>query len=481
MTMPARPRGLGPAANAAARAAFWAVIVLSPFRLRAILIPRDLPPVWHDYTDLRVFAVDLALAALLLAWAASLLAGGPRPARIGALIAVPAVCLLGLVWVGVPGSLDPALSAAGALELTGFAGIAWYVATEIRGPHELVLPVAVMVALQSAIAIIQVATQGSAGLGSLGEIALDPAASGISIVASDAGVRLLRAYGLSDHPNILGGLLAAGLIVIAGSLANRSAEGLGRRARVVLAFVAGLGVIALAATFSRAAWIATVAAALAAAALEARGRGGSADRRAGLGTARPWLVLAGGVTLAVAALAVPFGPFLAARLGVAAMEPAAEIRSIDERVQVVGATLEVVAANPLLGTGLGTLPQALASVPGLPYRPQPAHLVPLTIAAEDGIPAALTFCLLLVGAVVTVITTSRRGWLAPGAAGAALGVIVAMAAVGAFDYYPWVFPAGRTWLAIGVGAAIGLTGNFAVARGSAPSASPRGKPEGQGA
>jgi hypothetical protein len=443
---------------AVARSAFWAVIVLSPFRLRWILASHDVPPVWHDYTDLRVFAVDLALAALLVAWAASLLAGGRRPARIPVLVAGPGLALLGLIWAGVPGSLDPALSLAGVLELTAFAGLAWYIATELRTPRELALPAALMVALQSIVAIAQVAVQGAVGLGSLAEIALDPAASGIGIVESEAGVRLLRGYGLSDHPNILGGLLAVGLIVIVGGLASGAGTGGGRPSRRILSVAAGLGVVALAVTFSRAAWIAAAAAALAAAALETRLRASPGDRPGGLRAARPWLVLAGGVTLAVAALAVPFAPFLAARLGIAATPPTAEIRSIDERAWLAGAAVQVAADNPLLGRGLGTLPQAMATSPEVPYRPQPAHLVPLTVAAENGIPAALAFCLLLGGAVATAISRARQGAILPGAAAMALGLLTAIVVVSGLDYYPWVFPAGRTWLAVAIGTAMGLAG-----------------------
>ena len=66
-------------AGVLAGAGFWAVIVLSPFRLRAILVPRDLPPVWHDFTDLRFFAVDMALAILLIAWMALVPPPEPDP------------------------------------------------------------------------------------------------------------------------------------------------------------------------------------------------------------------------------------------------------------------------------------------------------------------------------------------------------------------------------------------------------------------
>ena len=43
---------------------------------------------------------------------------------------------------------------------------------------------------------------------------LDPTQSGVSIVAASGGSRLLRAYGLTDHPNILGGCLAFGLLLL---------------------------------------------------------------------------------------------------------------------------------------------------------------------------------------------------------------------------------------------------------------------------
>ena len=72
----------------------------------------------------------------------------------------------------------------------------------------------------------------------------------MSIVATDDGERWIRAYGLTAHPNILGGVLAFGLLVIA------SAQGHGRWTRLIRMATFGLGVAALFLTFSRAAWIA---------------------------------------------------------------------------------------------------------------------------------------------------------------------------------------------------------------------------------
>ena len=57
-------------------------------------------------------------------------------------------------------------------------------------------------------------------------------------------------------------------------------------------------------------------------------------------------------------LAVPFAPYLAARAQVSGPVPT-ETRSIDERLANADLGLRVIAEHPLLGTGLGTMPQAM--------------------------------------------------------------------------------------------------------------------------
>lgn len=59
-----------------------------------------------------------------------------------------------------------------------------------------------IVSVQASVAVVQFVTQGDLGLRLLGEPALNPAESGISIVMRD-GERWLRGYGLTTHPNTL--------------------------------------------------------------------------------------------------------------------------------------------------------------------------------------------------------------------------------------------------------------------------------------
>src|SRR5262249_45743863 len=98
-------------------------------------------------------------------------------------------------------------------------------------------------ALQSVVAILQVVRQGPLGLP--GEFAMPPDWQFASTV-NLGSARWLRGYGFTFHPNVLAGFLSVGLILSLPMLGSRVMQ---------LAWCA-MGV-ALLATFSRAAWIAT--------------------------------------------------------------------------------------------------------------------------------------------------------------------------------------------------------------------------------
>ena len=123
--------------------------------------------------------------------------------------------------------------------------------TRSKSTNEIILPLAGMVTVQALVGIMQVLQQHSIGWQSLGELELDPAWSGVSIVWAN-GVRSLRAYGLSDHPNILGGCFAFGLILLATWFIQTDST-----RRTLIGAVFALGTIGLFLTFSRAAWLAT--------------------------------------------------------------------------------------------------------------------------------------------------------------------------------------------------------------------------------
>jgi O-antigen ligase len=418
----------------AAWIAFAVLLVLSPFEatvrfdvVRSVpLLPGVLPRV--------VTVSEIALAATLGLWVLSLILRPRRPRLGPAFLTLPVAGLLAIAWLGVPFSIDPKLAARSAFGLSLAVALAIFVMNETRRIDRLATPVALMIAIQAVVAIGQVAGQHSLGLAMLGERVLDPAVPGTSIVGSIDGTRLLRAYGLTAHPNILGGILAFALLII-GGLPGGSTLGRAWRAAII-----GLGAVALFLTFSRAAWIALAVGLVVALAMA----GWMRDRIA----VRGWLA-ATVVTLAVGAvLVVPFIPFVAARTGTAG-PIATETRSIDERVALAKAGIALVADRPLVGYGMGTVIRAMRGEDRNPADDyEPAHIVVLDVAIETGLLGALCYLVIVVAPWVALIRIPH-GWTP--ALVTASAVLVAVTVVGLFDHYPWTQPAGRLWAWMALG------------------------------
>ena len=369
--------------------AFAVVIVLSPLAARFDLLARPVPDVAPAYTDLLLPWAYVAMIATIGLWLLGV-ALRPRPLRFGpAFIWIPAVGLLAIVGLGTAVSIDPQLASFNAAKLAVTIGIGWYVVNEVDRLDRIILAVLVMVGSQAGIAIVQAATQHAIGLGWLQELRFAPDVPGVSIVATDEGVRWVRAYGLASHPNILGGVLAFGLLVIAG------AQGRGAWTRLIRMAVFGLGVAALFLTFSRAAWIAFAVGLAVAIVMLAIRRDRPGFRR--------WVAAALTAGVIGAALAVPFLPYLAARAHVSGPVPT-ETRSIDERLANADLGLRVIAEHPLLGTGLGTMPQAMRLTdPTFDYAFQPTHVVIVDVAAETGLAGALCYLVLVVAPWVALV------------------------------------------------------------------------------
>jgi hypothetical protein len=424
------------AARWLARAAFAVTVVLSPFRNDLLLSSRPHPPLFTGYTDFRLHIGELAVMVTLALWAVSLLSR-PRAISLGpGFLLWPVVGLLALILAGIPFSLDPALSAfnAGQMLLAVVFGV--YALNEIPSIRSLAWPLAVMIGLQSVVAVGQLAAQHSLGLGWLGELNLDPSQAGASVVAAAGTAPLLRAYGVSDHPNILGGLLAFSLPLLV-----LGVPWTGRR-RISYGTVTLLGLAGLFATFSRSAWIGAVVAFAIGLGMLAVRAGGIPWIRARLHPARPLVLAAMLGGAAVVVMLVPFAGFIAIRFGLGGYS-VTEVMSVGERTELAGAIASIAAAHPLLGTGFATAPLALLHAdPSLTYAYQPAHVVLLDVAAEVGVAAAVCYLATLVAPWLALLLTWGTWTRELAAASAALAAVTV---VGFFDYYTWQAGPGRIW------------------------------------
>jgi O-antigen ligase len=271
------------------------------------------------------------------------------------------------------------------------------------------------------------------GLKALGEHELDPAWNGVSIVWAE-GIRSLRAYGLADHPNILGGCLAFALLLVL--LWHIRAEA---RWQPLTAGLFVLGGIALLLTFSRSAWLAFLSGMILMMALFLKTHQAPA-------AGKVLRLLAAGFIVSLPFLWVN-APAIGIRLNWQGsfQQAPQENQSIGERALINRAVMEIVEEHPVFGVGLGALPFALLEGnPDLPVDVQPAHLVILDAAAETGLPGALLYLVITVAPWLALWTQRKRLVFTPALIGVS-ALLLAVTVVGFFDYYTWLLAPGRLW------------------------------------
>jgi O-antigen ligase len=428
------------AAALAARISLGAMVFLAPLRFRLLLAARPAPPVFRDYTDFLLFAADPFLAAALLFWLVSLVLE-PRPVSLkplGMTIGVAGLFLASLVSAFF--SVDRSLSLFHALHLVLLFGLYLFVLNEIKNLVWVTLPAGLMLAVQALIAITQVLRQHSLGLASLQELSLDPVWKGVSIVWTPAA-STLRAYGLSDHPNILGGCLAVGLVLLAAWYLEMPAHW-----RPLGAAVFGLGLVGLLLTFSRSAFLGLGISLLAGAAWLL-----VAKKKREL---THWVILGTSSLVFLAPFLIQNAAFLGTRFNYdnSFTNPTPENQSINERALLAGLAKALLSAHPLVGVGIGAFPEALFQAnPNYAFNFQPPHIVLLDVAAETGLPGAFFYLLVELFPWAYLLLRRKEIRLTPSLLGV-YGLLLAISTISLFDYYPWMIESGRLlqWLTWGL-------------------------------
>ncbi len=250
--------------------------------------------------------------------------------------------------------------------------------------------IAVVVLAQAAVAVGQFVGQRDLGLQFLGESALDPQVSGISVVMRGAG-RWLRGYGFATHPNVLAGTLVP--LMLSLFVISRDAT---RARRGVAAVVVAIGFAALLTTLSR--WAAVCLGLGLAINLLPWLRDGRRSWRGGppLG----WGVWAALLLMALFFLAV-YGDAVVGR-AVAHLETPVESRSLWERGRDTEIAAHLLAERPLTGVGLG---RYMTYARARDRWAETVHNIPLLMGAELGLLGPLLWLVLLVTPV------ARRGAL----------------------------------------------------------------------
>lgn len=413
------------------KAGFWTLLILIPFRLRLVLLERPIGTLYGDYTDFLLFPSQLALMFTLSVWLLDKTIHKQSFKPVPFFVTVPLIALTLISAISILASLDWQLSVYHVIFLVLLLGFVYYIVDNVRNPGDVALPIALQLAIQSGVGISQFLNQRDTGLQLAGEYVLCPATAGVSVVTS-ADQRWLRAYGLSDHPNILGGCLAFGLLLLLGHVLYAE-----KRKQIFIylpLFIAGN--IALFFTFSRSAWLAY--------GCGVGLLGVLAHRKYEL--LRRMRQIAILVVIVMLPLTVIFSELVATRLPfIPGVERhASEQQSLGERVILNDIAVQIFTENASLGTGIGTSPQAIRQqAPDLPTDYQPAHFSLLTAATEIGLFGVTVYALLLVAPWIAFAVNKK---LRHSAAMQTVSMaLLAVTIVGFFDYYPWYATAGRLW------------------------------------
>lgn len=427
-------------------------LTLPAYRYR-LLYHHGPEEVFFELRDIFIFLSDFPAVLAVAAWLLT-----PFPRRIkrlprwlsATLFLLATWATLSTLWAPMP---LYALYQAGRLWLLG--GVFLVVATTWELRRLMAWTLLISAALQAGIGLAQFLLQRTLGLRDLGEVTWRPDWPGASVITAE-GVPTLRAYGLTQHPNLLGGFLMAATLLGAGLALNER----GRRGWLAVLFTT-VSFGGLLITFSRAAWLGLAGGAAAASLLlwlrqrrhppaSPAGPAACAMRRG------PAIGLLAGLLAVTALFVVTQWPLLRPRLGLAA--EGVEIRSFDERAVLEAASQVLIREHFWRGTGYGNFSIALwqrrpAELAAYPIY-QPVHRALLLAQAELGLPGSLLWLAMNLGPWLA-LWRNRRRW--PGTAPPALsasiaGALLALSMVSWFDFYPWFSQQGRllVWILLGL-------------------------------
>lgn len=375
--------------------AFYLILLLGANSVARSGGPLSWLPLWRwPAADNQWTGIGVAGLLPLLSVAAWLTARAAR-GTLGAItwrwnaVSLPLLALVVLVALNLGRQCATGCDLASLLRLALLvAHLAWIYLYVVNERPPLLGIVLAVIAIQGVVALGQFLTQRDLGLGFLGELPLDPAVAGISVIMRGPE-RWLRAYGLTIHPNVLATTLVPLLLI----LPTLDVSAPHWRRLLALAGLA-LGFVTLFTTLARWANLCFgLGLALNAAALIGARRHGKARPSALIdGRALGLLALLAGLLVAV------YGDAVAGRA--VGLETPVENRSIWERERDTAISLRLIAEQPLTGIGWGRYSTAAQA---LDRWAVPVHNLPLLLAAELGLAGLAAW------ALIVIAPLARRG------------------------------------------------------------------------
>lgn len=365
------------------------------------------------YVTPAVFATDIGVVVVLVGF---LLRRNPRnwQNRIfhGIFWPLVVIALAGLVTA--PFALRPELAWYTALRCL-LAVVFFVLIYQIDIPtNRIVVFLLLSLVLQALVGVGQSVLQRP--LGFPGEMTL-PLGNPDSAAIYFSGMSWLRSYGLTFHPNVLGGYLMAALILLLPWIHRRFAQALG------MLFAAGLIL-----TFSRSAWLGAAVAFFFGLWWFLRQR---------IFPVRKMIPMFFAVIVVFSLAVVFFFPQIIARINPFASF--SEFTSLSARGELIVIALNGILHDPLSGFGAGNFPVAMNQYPTLD-SPHYVHNVILLLAAETGLLSGILWLWLWIYPMMQLEPHLKQKDVWP-----VVFIILwfAWGLIGLWDSYPWALETGR--------------------------------------
>jgi O-antigen ligase len=403
--------------------AFYLLLLLMPFSYGWPIATPVTPGVISVFVTPYLYVTDVALVIVLASGLPLLRRKNKSVAR----VTYPLFGLLLLAAVTAPFARAPGLAGYYVLRWSLCFLLFFQLSYAAPNPAATTKILVLGLVFQTVIGTIQYLLRGPIGLPA--ELALPAEAGGAAIVETLSG-RILRAYGFAFHPNVLGGFLLTGLLLLLPLV---------RRWQYRIAWwVILLGLVL---TFSRSAWLAALLTLVPTAIwVGVRWR----EIREAI------LILLMGTTLICLVSVLVFAAPLRTRFLLTRMET--EQASITTRLSMYEVGIDLVRQNRFFGIGPGMFALEVSQIETR-LNPEPVHNVPLLLMVELSVFGGILWCLayLVLGHQFLKLRPFATPWPIVGfAACIALGVI------GLFDFYPVGLEAGRLLTFTTFGVTVGM-------------------------
>lgn len=394
-----------------AYAIFLLVIFLLPWQTRWIFRELTLGQGVWEYGRLSIYAVEvLIFLSAIIKGKHQPMGGARKPIGYG-------ILFLGGVFISISFAINGGLAFGQMLHLAAAFAFFYLLLERTYKTKHFVIAFILGLIVPAVLGWVQVLTGMSPASSFLGLAVHEAAELGQSVVETESG-RILRAYGSLSHPNVFGGFLAVGTLLL-GWLVHVYQD---HKYRLLLAVPIVISSATLVITFSRSAWLATIVGFLVLLALMMWFKRTLPRDAIPLGTVGLLAVLAT-LIMFQSAVFTRFQPNL--RL---------EAQSIEQRAGEYSHVIDVVRQNPFTGVGLGGYTQALWNLdPGAEsWAYQPIHNTIILIFAETGLLGLFLFVLWFASIDKINYRVKRT---VDGMFGMSLGTVILVIAL--FDHYAW--------------------------------------------